>query len=84
MRFAWDVMNCFLDDAGRKQYICKAKKIRTCTSKLPDSVLQIYTQFINHADSICFYQEFQVWKNSLSSIVELAKENGLGNESVGI
>lgn len=60
LRFAWDVMNCFLDDAGRKKFICKAKKIKTCTSLLPDSALQIYTQFVNHADSICFYQEFLV------------------------
>ena len=60
MRFVWDVMNCYLDDTRSKRYLCKAKKIKTCTSMLPDSILQIYTQFMNHADDICFYQEFKV------------------------
>lgn len=83
MRFAWDVMNCFLDDAGRKRYICKAKMIKTCTSKLPDSVLQIYTQFVNHADSICFYQEFQVGTLRSLSFAELAEENGLCHRPTG-
>lgn len=60
MTFAWSVMNCVLEDAGRKKYVCKARSVRTCTSLLPDSILPIYTQFLSHADTICFYQRFHV------------------------
>ncbi|KAK8805266.1 hypothetical protein WA588_000206 [Blastocystis sp. NMH] len=82
MVFAWNVMNCVLEDAGRKKYVCKARSVRTCTSLLPDSILPIYTQFLNHADTVCFYQKFHNWErkmerttSKLSSQSEEMKQN---------
>ena len=82
MRFVWDVMNCYLDDTRSKKYLCKAKKIKTCTSMLPDSILQIYTQFMNHADDICFYQEFKIWqqKMELSTNDLLSNSRAMGSK----
>lgn len=59
MRYVWDVMNCYLQDTKSKKYICNTA-IRTCTSVLPDPILQIYMQFYNHADVICFIHESKV------------------------
>lgn len=76
MIFAWSVMNCVLEDAGRKKFVCKARSVRTCTSLLPDSILPIYTQFLNHADTICFYQKFHVTSVLGIHGVELGTEDG--------
>ena len=48
MWLAWEVMNCVLKDSGRKVYVCKAKRIKSCTAVLPDSVMQIYAQYLEH------------------------------------
>lgn len=62
MWFAWDWMNCVYEDIGKKKYICKSKYIKLCTSKLPDSILQVYTQYLNSIDDKCFYYDLSVLK----------------------
>ena len=59
MRYVWNVMNCYLQDTKNKKYICNTA-IKTCTSVLPTSIYQIYIQFLNHADFICFIHESKV------------------------
>ena len=76
MLFAWSVMNCVLEDAGRKKYVCRTRSVRTCISLLPDSVLPIYTQFLNHADTICFNQKLHVASMCPIHGIELGEEDG--------
>lgn len=60
LQFAWEWMNCVLEGTGRKQYICKSKSIKLCTSKLPDSILHVFTQYLHYIDDRCFYSDSTV------------------------
>lgn len=60
MWLAWEVMNCVLKDSGRKVYVCKAKRIKSCTGILPDSVMQIYAQYLSLVDTQCLYNDAPV------------------------
>ena len=60
MWLAWEVMNCVLKDSGRKVYVCKAKRIKSCTAVLPDSVMQIYAQYLSIVDSQCLQSDSPV------------------------
>ena len=82
MRFVWDVMNCYLQDTKSKKYICKTA-IRTCTSALPDPILQIYIQFLNHADVICFIHESKVfsWIDFYHPLALATKDGALNKQA---
>ena len=73
MWFAWRIMECYFDDTGsgisRRSVIgrsipdCKeATNIRSCTRDLSTSDFDIFTQFYNHGDSICFFRESKEWQ----------------------
>lgn len=74
MWFAWDLMNCVFEDIGKKKYICKSKYIKLCTSKLPDSILQVYTQYLNSIDEKCFYYDLSVFNFNFYQVYRSGKQ----------
>ena len=60
--FSWRVLHCYYQDAGRILPECQSDSIRACLQTLPSSDFNIYTQFYNHADSMCFYRESKEWQ----------------------
>lgn len=60
MWLAWSLMNCVLKDSGRKGYVCNARSIKRCTSALPDSMMSIYTQYLNEMDTKCYFKDVKV------------------------
>lgn len=60
--FSWRVLQCYYHDAGRILPECQSDSIRVCIQTLPSSDFNIYTQFYNHADSMCFYRESKEWQ----------------------
>ena len=60
--FSWRVLQCYYQDAGRILPECQSDSIRVCIQTLPSSDFNIYTQFYNHADSMCFYRESKEWQ----------------------
>ena len=60
MWLAWSLMNCVLKDSGRTGYVCNARSIKRCTSALPDSMMSIYTQYLNEMDTKCYFKDVKV------------------------
>ena len=73
MQFAWSVLVCYYDDTGtcyrkllskgRPIPLCTKNDIRACTRELSTTDFDIFTQFYNHGDSICFYRESKEWQD---------------------
>ena len=53
--FSWSVFHCYYEDTGRHLPDCGGDTVRACIKDLSSSEFNIYTQFYNHADSMCFY-----------------------------
>ena len=73
MWFSWRIMECYFIDTGgneshrshvgRPMPACSEMgDIRSCTKDLSTSNFDIFTQFYNHGDSICFYRESKEWQ----------------------
>ena len=72
MQFAWNVLICYYDDTGtcnrnvlwkgRTIPSCNKNEIRACTRELSTD-FDIYTQFYNHGDSLCYYRESKEWQD---------------------
>lgn len=44
--------------------------MRACTRSLPSSDFDIFTQFYNHADSMCFYRESVEWRRQTDRSIQ--------------
>ena len=63
LSFSWSVFYCYYEDTGRHLPDCDGDIVRSCIKDLSSSEFNIYTQFYNHADSICFYRESKEWQD---------------------
>ena len=73
MQFAWNVLICYYDDTGtcnrnvlwkgRTIPSCNKNEIRACTRELSTTDFDIFTQFYNHGDSLCYYRESKEWQD---------------------
>eukprot|EP00742_Colponemidia_sp_Colp-10_P006122 GILJ01006550.1.p1 GENE.GILJ01006550.1~~GILJ01006550.1.p1 ORF type:complete len:525 (-),score=79.49 GILJ01006550.1:180-1712(-) len=81
-KLALALNNCHLEASGRERSLCTAEmSVLECTQGLPDTNFVTYTQFFNHADSICYYLQSSLWQqqtehtiNRLSSTADGVSE----------
>ena len=55
---------------GRAIPSCDTEHMRACTRSLPSSDFDIFTQFYNHADSMCFYRESAEWRRQTDRSIQ--------------
>ena len=48
---------CYYEDTRRSVPKCDSSDVRECTSQLSPNDFDIFTQFFNHGDSMCYYRE---------------------------
>ena len=68
--FSWSVFHCYYEDTGRHLPDCGGDTVRACIKDLSSSEFNIYTQFYNHADSMCFYRESKEWQERTGFTLE--------------
>ena len=69
MLFSWRVFLCYYEDTRRSIPKCDSSNIRECTSQLSPNDFDIFTQFFNHGDSMCYYRESREWQERVDQSV---------------
>lgn len=78
-RLAIAFANCHWLSAERRTYACSHEMtIASCTSEMTESAFDIYTQFFNHIEDVCFYLQSQLWQEKTER-VSTSQSNKIDN-----
>ena len=62
--------NCHWLSAGRRSYECtEDMSISECTEEMSESAFDVYTQFYNHIEDVCFYLQSQLWQEKTEQLI---------------
>lgn len=71
-RLAIGFANCHWLSAERRTYKCTDEmSIASCTSEMTESAFDVYTQFFNHIEDVCFYLQSQLWQEKTERVSTL-------------
>lgn len=70
-----ELLNCHLEDAGRKPVVCidssSSSSSSSCTKSMSDAEFQLYTSFFIDIDHICFFLNHEIWMDRIQLTVDL-------------
>ena len=68
-RLAIAFANCHWSSAERRTYKCTDEmSIASCTREMTESAFDVYTQFFNHIEDVCFYLQSQLWQEKTERV----------------
>lgn len=69
----FELLNCHLEDAGRKTVACDVDQRATtaCTKMMTDAEFQLYTSFFIDIDHVCFFLNHEIWMDRIQLTVDL-------------